>query len=300
MSEETSTPVEISAPEPSPETTPKETPEGGSNSTENKEPPKPSEPKRKLKVKVHGKEEERDEDEIVRDYQKYAHAQTLAQEAAMSKKQVAEFVKALQEDPEKVLSNPKLGIKRRELAEKWLREELERELADPKDLELAELKRYKEEREAQEKEAAEAKEQEEFDAKVAEQRKEIEDKLVAAMESTKLAKDEATLRSMAYYLRTCEARGIEVTPEEIAQHVEERLLGNYMTLAKSRKAADLVKLLGDDVVNEIRKYDLEQLRAQRQPKDAPPPPVAKPREPKEPQVYDRFAAAEMARKKLGL
>lgn len=297
MSDETtSAPVSEAPVTDAPETAPVE----GKEPVEKDAAPKAAERKMR-KVKVNGKEEEVDEEKVFADFQKYRAAEEKLQEAAMSRKQVAEFMRALQEDPEKVLSNPKLmnDDQKYAIAEKWMKARLERELMDPKDLEIQELKSYKEQRETQEKEATEAREAEEYQAQIVETKSRIESTLVEAMEKTVLAKDEATLRSMAYYMRACEERGIEVTPEDLIQHVEGRLMDNYTKLAKSRNPADLIKVLGEDVVNAIRKHDLDQIRAQRQPKEAAPP-VNKPREAREPQVFDRFDAAAMARKKLGI
>ena len=252
------------------------------------------------KVKVNGKEEVVDEDEIFRDYQKYRAANELFQEASMSKKQVSEFMRALQEDPEQVLNNPKLGIKKRDLAEKWLREELEREMADPRDLRMKELEEENTKYKSKETQEQEAKQKEEDDRQVAAQREQISKDLEAAMEATVLKKDESTLREMAYYMRVCAEQGIEATPEQIARHVEGRKLNNFIQVAQRLDGDQLLEFLGDEVTNRIRKADLSRLRGSNKPMDEIKPEPMPVQRQKEAPKMNRWEAAEMARKKLGL
>lgn len=253
------------------------------------------------KVKVNGREEVVDEDTVFRDYQKYQAANELFQQANMSKKQVTEFVKALQENPEEVLRNPQLGINRRELAEKWLREEIEAELIDPKDRRLAELEAENSGYKSKEEEKRQTREAEEHQARVAEHRQQISTDLEKAMEATVLKKDESTLREMAAVMRMAIEQGIDVSPEEIARHVETRKLNNFIQVAQRLDGEQLLEFLGQEVTNKIRKADLAKLRGPAKDDLSPlaPKPSTSTRE-KAPRTMDRWEMIQMANKKLGL
>lgn len=273
-------------------------PQAGDKTQEKTSKPLPPAPKMR-KVVIDGKEELVDEEAVFRDYQKYRAGDKLLKEAAMTKKQTQEFVKALRENPRAVLSNPHLGIDARKLAEEILREDIEAELEDPKERRLKELERYKEERDAKEEEERTTAEQREWEDKVNQEREAIATKLHKVLENTALAKDAATLRAAAYYMKQCLARGVAVEPEDIVTYLEGHQLGNYRATALQYEGEQLVKFLGEDVVKRIRDYDMAQLKAKRAEKaelkqrtDPPPP-----REPKN-NYIDRYAASEMARKKL--
>lgn len=269
--------------------------------SESQTPKEESKPQPKMrKVKVNGKEHVVDEDTVFREYQKYQAANELFQQANMSKKQVTDFVRALQENPDEVLRNPQLGINKRELAEKWLREEIEAELVDPKDRRLKELEEENNGYKSKEEEKRQAKEQEEHQARVTEYRQQISTDLERAMEATVLKKDEATLREMASVMRMAIEQGIEVTPEEIARHVETKKLNNFIQVAQRLDGDQLLEFLGKDVTNKIRKADLAKLRGPAK-EEAPlaPKPSTNTKD-KAPKTMDRWQMIEMANKKLGL
>lgn len=237
------------------------------------EKPKQEKPsKRYLKVKVNGKEVEVDEDTLIRDYSKYTSADEKFREAAKLTKSTEAFLKALKENPEAVLSDPRLALKKKEIAEKWLREAIEAELETPEAKASRErdeeLKRYK----AKEQEEITRKEQEEYQKVVNQKREEIAKVLGQAMELSPLSKDPdtqaETLREMAVYLRACKAQGYDATPEDIAAHVLKQKINTLSKLAESLDVGDLVTAFGDSFINKIRRHDLEHLQKRRQ-KPAP-------------------------------
>lgn len=228
---------------------------------------KPKPPKMR-KIKIDGKEEFVDEDSVWRDYQKYRAGEKRLSEAAKLKQETEQKLSKLKEDPYSVLSE--LGLDPSELSEKWLRQKLEEEFADhdPRDKQMRELQRRLEEYEGREKQA---KEQEEMSAreKFIESRKEALSKTLAeAMESTVLAKNPETqaalLREMAMYMRAAKEQGEDVTPQELVEHIQSNRFKQYHTLANEFEGEELIEFLGKDVVNKIRKADLERLRNKRQ------------------------------------
>lgn len=264
-------------------------------------PPAPQAPKMR-KVIVDGVEEEVDEEETFRNYQKYRAGDKLLKEAAAQKKQVAEFLKALKENPEKVLSDPRLNIDLAKIARSKLEKEIETELRDPRDVELEQLREINKTRE--EKDLAEKTEREaqDWEVNVSTQREAIAGQLHEVLGSSVLAKDAMTLRAAAYYMRQCLAKGIEVTPQEIVEHLEHSQMGNYRATALQYEGDQLVNYLGPDIVKKIRAYDLAQLRKSRGEANPERERVEAPASnEKQPEHYfDRYSASAMARKKLGI
>ena len=221
------------------------------------------------KIKVNGAEEFVDEDAVFRDYQKYKAGEQKLREAAEMRESVEQFYRRLMDDPDAVFRDPNLKGKRRELAEKWLIEELEAEQrqVDPREEEnftLKERLRQYEEKEQRAQQEAEQSEREKF---VNSRREALSQTIAKAMEATHLSKHPesaaATLREMAVYMRAAKERGEEVTPDELVAHVHNNRFHQMYTLAHQYEGPDLIEFLGEEIVNRIRKADLERLRAQR-------------------------------------
>jgi hypothetical protein len=270
-------------------------------------PPKaePEKPAPKLrKIKVGDVEETVDEDEVFRDVQKYRAADKKFREAAEMQKNLEHFMETLQKDPAAVLNDPRIPINRRELAEKWLLAEIEREMADPRDLKVQEyeqkLKEYQE-RERQEQEYAKRQEHEQRKEL---KRKEISEMFTKALESTPLGKAPEVaaeaLRDMALYMRTARANGENPDPSEIAKHVETKYLKAMHSLAGSMEGDSLLDFLGPDLVKKVNKAYLSKHRAAQE----TPTQQFKNEEVVErkqaPKRLDPFSAREEVRRKLGL
>lgn len=259
-----------------PQDTPAETPKA------------PEEPKRKptkwLTVKVDGKEERVSEDELLKNYSKFKAADSRFQEAAKAKQSVEQFMKALEEDPEAVLSNPKLSIDRAKLAEKWLYEKIQKELTpvDPNQAKIREYEEKLKEYQTKEEQQKQTAQEQEFQATVAKRKEELGNMFSEAMKQSSLSKNPetaaATLREMALYYRAAKAQGETPTPEELAAHVEQKYFKGMYELANTLEGEDLVQFLGDQIVKKIRTYDLNRLKAKANPQAdrAPPPDDIKP------------------------
>lgn len=233
-------------------------------------PATPKAPAQKYKAKVNGRDVEVDSDTLVKHYQKQESSEQKLREAAKARKEVESFYEQLQNDPETILNDPRLSLKKRELAEKWLMEELQASLGepvDPRDIELSNIKKELEKYQNQEKQTKEQKEQEEYQTLVNSRREAIATTLSKAMEHSPLSQDPdtaaATLKEMAQYMRLCRDAGYEASPEEIAQHVESRFNKSYQQLANKLEGDQLIQLLGEAVVKKIRQADLQRLQKQR-------------------------------------
>jgi hypothetical protein len=257
------------------------------------------------KFKVGEEEVALTQEDIERDYKKWKGADAKARETAEARKSVENFMKALAEDPEKVLNDPKLPIDRKKLAEKWLVKQIESELtpSDPKDKELEALRAKLKEREDKDAEVAKTKEEQEY-AQAKEQRKAvIGETLSKAMEATALAKHpesaSAVLREMAMYMRAARERGEEVTPDELVQHIHNQRFQQFYTLANQFEGEELIEFLGEEVVKRLRRADLDRLRKSRDPGQQHKSEAAAPGAPAKRRVaMDPFAAKQHANKIL--
>lgn len=227
-------------------------------------------PPKMRKIKVDGKEEFVDEEQVWRDFQKYKASDKRMQEAARLKAEAEEKYTKLKSDPLSVLLDENLGLDPEELGQKLLEKYYERqyEEIDPRDKEMKELQKRLadyEQREKQAQEEAEMTERERF----IESRKEALSKTLAeAMESTVLSQNPETsaalLREMALYMRAAKEAGEDVSPAELAQHIEGNRFRQFHMLANQFEGQQLIDFLGKDVLNKIRKADLESLRSKRQ------------------------------------
>lgn len=206
--------------------------------------------------------------EIKRELEKARGAEQRFREAAERSKQVEQFLEAFKKDPLSVLQQDGLPINRKELGEKLLLAELEREMMDPRDLKLKEYEAKLQEVETEKQKAAREAEEHQMNQKRELKRQEISQMFVKAMESSPLSKDPETaalaMRDMAMMLRAAKERGIEVSPEDLAQHAESRYNKGMYALAQRLEGEDLIGFLGEEVVKKIRKADLARLKANNQ------------------------------------
>lgn len=227
-------------------------------------PPKPQ--KRFIKVG----DESIDEETITRDYKKWKGADQKFRETAQAKQSIDAFYEALQKDPKKLLSDPRLPIDRRQLALDLMREQIEAEMleSDPEAKRMSdtekELQTYKE-REAREKEA---RERQQYEAVVSQRREALASTLSKALELTPLSKNPAvqaeTLREMATYMRLARQAGYEASPEELAHHVSGNKLSSYRTLAEQMEGDELLEFFGEKIAMKMRKADLSRIRKARE------------------------------------
>ena len=225
------------------------------------------------------------------------------EEAARVRKQQQAFVDQLKADPMAILSDSRIDINRKELAEKWLMEELEREAADPRDAELDKYKAKEQEAARQDELRVEQEKEVEFQGQINQKKTEVADVIHKAMENTLLAKNpqiaSQVLREMAMYMRSAKQQGIDVTPDELVAHVETSRYAGFHTMANSLEGEQLIEFMGKDVVNKIRRADLKRLKGNTK-KSTEPTPNRAPSEKKEKRgkSMDPYEAMRLAQSKL--
>jgi hypothetical protein len=225
---------------------------------------------RMLKAKVNGREELVSEEALLRNYQKLQSAEQKMAEATKKQKEIDAFYEALEHDPETALARSKLPAeKKRQLAEKWLTEQLEESLRDPREREMMELQAQLEEYRSKEEKVKQSEAEKQKVETIQKRQAHFQDLFGKAMEQSPLAKNPETaaeaLRAMALHYRMAKQQGYEPDPQELAQAVEERYLKGLHAAASSLDGESLVNFLGSDVVKKIRQYDLGRLQVQKAP-----------------------------------
>lgn len=188
-------------------------------------------------------------------------AQKRMQETASEKKQrlavegeVREFLTALREDPESVLSDPNLKVDLKALAERIMEKELKEAEKSPAQKEKeAYEKRIKELEDAKLKAEKESKTKE-LKAEEAKIAHELQSELISAMESGGLPKnDPDVLSMMAKNMRVALKFGIPVTARELVPIIKKEIYEKMKKQLGMLKDEELAAFIGKDRMGRITK-----------------------------------------------
>ncbi len=215
---------------------------------------------RRHKLKVMGKEIEVDDNELKRGYGHQRAANETMQQAKAKEKQIEQLV-GLLKDPEKFFdAASKLGHNPRELAEKYLSAQLEDELMDPRDKELRDAKNRLKQIEEMDKRQQDALEQERHNQLKQKYADDYTNQFVSALKESGLPATKPMVAEMAKYISRATKMNFKMTAQEAAKLVKEDLQAVHKQLYGSAEGDTLIKLLGEDVANKVRKYDTSRLK----------------------------------------
>lgn len=230
--------------------------------------------KKKFKLKVDGQELEEeidlaDEETLKRHLQMSKAAQKRMSEAAQVRRQAEELVGMFKGDLKSVLKQAdKLGKSpeqvRKEL-EDYFMEVIQEETLTPEQKTIREAQRIVQENEERSKREAEEKEaaiRTQLEEKYAQ---DYDRKITDALMNSGLPKTARTVKRMASLMAKNLDLGLELEPKDLVHMVREDYLSEIKELFGATDGDTLLKLLGDDVANKIRKSDLARLRAPKQP-----------------------------------
>ena len=220
--------------------------------------------KKKFKYKADGAEveEELDDSEIASRLSLAKAAHKRMQEAAEKQKRFDWMEKTLKENPLQILSDESFGgtKKFREVAEKFLIQQLEEEALTPEQRSMKEKERKLAEYEAKEKERQQVEEQSKTQQLEDHYRQEYEKTIISALELSNLPKTESTVKRMAALMQKNITLGLDLEPQYIAQLVREDFISEQKSLVGSMSAEQLIAMFGDEVANKIRKHDLSRFK----------------------------------------
>jgi hypothetical protein len=221
--------------------------------------------KGKETLKVNGKSRDiQDYNDLKRLAQLGLAANEKFQQASEKIKQAEAIVELLQTNPEKALE--KLGFNVRDMAEEYLKNELQREVLTDEQRKLLDMERKLAEYEADKK----AKEEDEKASRISELQRhyetELSDKIIKTIETYKLPRSERTISRIAEKLYVALENGYEIDPMDLGplvkQEIDEELRGMYGTL----DVEAMLSILGEDNLKKIREHELKKVK-QKAPQD---------------------------------
>jgi len=189
-----------------------------------------------------------------------------AAEKSALEKEIRSFVKELKENPEKILSDPDLGIDLKKFAAQIIEKEIENSKKSPEQLRSEklekELKDIKDEREKEKTEAQEREMERLQETAYAKYDSEVEQ----AIQSSGLPKTPYVVKKMAEYMLLGVQNGIDVSAADVLPLVQDEIQNDIKQLFEVAPDELVRQLVGKDKLNQIRKQNL---------KKAPPVPLKK-------------------------
>lgn len=229
---------------------------------------------KKLKIKLDGQEydeelpfevDENNKDQVEylkRHLQMSKVAQKRMNEAALTRKQAEQFIQALQNDPMRILSNPKLmgEEKFQKIAEEFLARKIQEQMMSPEEKRQREMEERLRNYEEQDKQTREKAEQEQFQQLQAHYQEQYTKTITEALETSNLPKNPFTVKRMAQLLQQNIKHGLELEPKHLAQLVREDYQREIASLIGSSNPEQIISMFGEEVTNKLRKHDLDNLR----------------------------------------
>ena len=237
--------------------------------------------------------EEVDEETLLKYAQKARGADKAFQSAAAQRKEVEAVIQALKDSNQlpKVILNKALGhdpkavlsgiIKQalddgydmkeiKDMISDQLYEWIQEENLDPKEKENRELKKRLEKIEAEKKSVEEEKQKALFEQMTQEAYKKFDTDITETLKTSGLPKTSYTVKQVAYYLdqaykvkQEFAQQGIEIK-EPSAKDVIQYVRNDYEQMIKElygqADVETLIKLLGEETLNKVRKHDVEKLK----------------------------------------
>jgi len=246
--------------------------------------------KKKYQYKADGQDvaEELDDSEIANRLSLAKAAQKRMLEAGQTKKQAEEFFRRLQENPLDVLGDDRVMGKQkfREIAEKYLIEQLKLEQMTPE--ERASLERDNKLNEYERQEKARAEQEQKRQAQQQEQiwAERYEKTIMETLEKTNLPKNARTVARMAQAMQTALRHGIDADSTLLAEMVTGDYKNELASIIGESGPEQLIAMFGEDIINKIRRYDLQRYSVKN------PEPIKQPHTPKPPPSRQQMSARE--------
>jgi hypothetical protein len=226
-------------------------------------------------IKFNGKTVKLTKDELLQHASLGLASDERFREGANLKRQ-AETVIGKLKDPKGViaaLQDPALGLSKDQIKaafEEWYaREYIDPEQMTPEQIKLRQaeerLKKYEEDEKSRE----EKKRQEHLDSLTTQAREEIQNQIIEALNTGALPKTNFTMRRLAYWIERNNANNFNAPTAVLVAQVKKDFDSTLREMAQASDGDVLVKLMGDEIIKKIRKYDLDQLKAAREKRNAP-------------------------------
>ncbi len=213
-------------------------------------------------LKVDGEEMEwsgTDED-VKRELQLAKKARKEIQASSEMKKEIADFLSALKQDPRKVLTDPAFNVDMVELAKQIINEQIENELKSPEQLEKEKLQKELEDIRRERKEEQERRQKDEYDRQVKSYEVELEEKMGDALESSGLPKTAYVLKRAADVMLSGIENKKDISPKQALNIVKKEMQRDLKDMFSASPEDLLEDLLGSDNIKRINKRQLSKIK----------------------------------------
>ena len=215
----------------------------------------------KHKVKIDGEIKEVDYEELLKGYSHQQAANKKMQEATKTQERSLRIIEQLKDEGTLFEAIRELGHDPRGLSERYLAEIIQHEMLDPKDRELKEAKQKIKEYEDQkrfQKEEQETRTHAEMEKRFSE---DYTKQFISALEGTELPATKEVIGRMAYYIKlAADLKNYEMSAKEAMDLVRKEYQTTYRSVLASADGENLIRMLGDDVANKVRKYDTSRIK----------------------------------------
>jgi hypothetical protein len=219
--------------------------------------------KKKLKLKVHGREMEKEidfanEKELKQLLEKAYGADTTFQEASKIKKQMAAIAEMLHKDPFALMREA--GLDPDDLTAKYMEERLKEMEKSPEQKQLEELQKQVE----QERQRREALENEKMQAE--QQRiqesymRDMDDQITDALGSAELPKSPYVVKRIAEYLSIGLEQGKQLSVKDVVPLVQKSIKNEIREMFEAFPEDVIEGFLGDNVLNKMKKRRLAKMK----------------------------------------
>lgn len=247
-------------------------------------PPTPAKKAYKFKIDDQEVTEEYTDEEVVKHLQKAKGADKRFQEAAEIKQKSERLFQLIKDQPLDLIEKVH-GPKAREMMEQRLWAQIERERMDPQQRELLETKERLQALENEKKQAEQKRQQEEFQ-KLRQQHaanfdKEIREALAAAGKPV----TQYSYKRVAHYMLGAMNEGRQLAAKDAVPMMDADLQGDIKAMFETVTEDQILALLGDPVLEKVRRADLKRVRGGNH-TPTPPPVVPEKKEEKKPALND--------------
>lgn len=226
--------------------------------------------KKAYKFKIDDQEvtEELSEEDVIKHLQKSKGADKRFQEAAEVKARTARLLQQLKADPFKLLQHEQLyGKDARAKVEEWLWNQIQLEKMDPKEREALDMREKLQKYEAQEKQRADEAQKAEQQKLREHYAKEIDKEITDAIKAAGKQVTPYYFKRVAHYMSAALSQGKHVAAKDVVSLVEQDLQNDLRSMFGSAPEEQVLQLLGDPVLEKVRRADLARARGQFQKKD---------------------------------
>lgn len=236
--------------------------------------------KKSYKFKVDDQEitEELTDEEVLQRLQKHKGSDKRFQEAAELKRQTERFYQLMKEKPLDMVEKIH-GPAAREMMEKHLWAKIQREQMDPQQRELLETKERLQTLEQEKKDFEAKQQQEQFNKLKLQHAQNFDKEIKDALAASGKAVTPYAYKRVAHYMLTAMNEGRTLAAKDAVPLMDTDLQADLRAMFETTNEDNILQLLGDPVLEKVRKADLKRVRGGNA---APTPPPVQKKEEKKP------------------